>query len=692
MTDSRQSPLPTARPRLFLPRAGEWAVPLVYLLVGVIAYGLLIPGLGFFWDDWPNAWFLHVFGPEGFPRAFASDRPVIGYLYLLTTPLVGESPTAWHLFALLWRIAAGLALWQVIRLGLPRLRTQAAWVGLLFLVYPSFQQQYVSIIYSHFFLLLTLHLASISLTLIECHGPTRKRALAIGALVAQAVSMFAVEYFVHLEVLRAALLWGRYARKTDGSRGRGKAFLRSWSPYLVLTVLYLIWRTAGLGFSTYPPRLIEAWQSDPAAALTGLARVVPADLADVLQGAWSAAAIPPDPARFGLRATAFVGLAGVVCLALVGWFALSYRSRSGEGTPVGNQTGGRLGGALLGLALMLAGGAAAWITALPVGLVFPWDRLTLPLLVGACLVIVGVISLLSRPRWLSSMVFAVLTALAVTAQLRAGFAFRRDWEAQRDFFWQLAWRAPAIDPGTLLLTNDIPFTFETDNSLTGPVNWIYAASPPDPDMDYLLYFVSLRIGLGLESLEPDLPVEQWYRPTTFRGNTSQTLAVLSKPPGCVQVLDEIHHDSMPTIPPDLSLAVPLASLDWIDPGAPFPRDRLVALFGPEPEPGWCYYFEAAEAARQVGDWQTVAALGEAGLASGDEPNDASEWLPFIEAHLRLGNLDRAIDLTDDSLGRNQAVVRMLCRTWGRLFTELVDPADQDRAALVIRNLGCEGSE
>ena len=48
-------------------------VPFALLAYCVISFGLLIPWLGFYWDDWPSIYYLHVLGPRGFIDAFAVD-------------------------------------------------------------------------------------------------------------------------------------------------------------------------------------------------------------------------------------------------------------------------------------------------------------------------------------------------------------------------------------------------------------------------------------------------------------------------------------------------------------------------------------------------------------------------------------------------------------------------------------------
>ena len=674
--------------RLRLPAFGDRSVPILLIVLGVLAYGLLLPSLGFFWDDWPNAWFLHVLGPGGFPSAFASDRPVIGYFYLLTTSWLGENPLAWQVFAIACRVVSAMALWWVLRMAWPRHPKPALWVAMLFLVYPSFKQQHIAIIYSHFFLLLAIHLASLALMLLAVAHPRRRIPLTIAALLTQALSLFAHEYSISLEVLRPVLLWAALT-SVPPSGSRGLRFARWWTPCLGLTVLYLYWRVAILGFPTYQPGLLAALAIDPGNALAALFSTIAQDLAEVLALTWRDALIPPDPAVFGPRATLLVAAAGLGALIASAGFLRFYHPglRIEASAPAGPRWSVRV--MALGLVMLIAAGSTAWITKLPIGLTFPWDRLTLPLMLGACLVIGGLLSLLPRSTWVVPAALGLLLGLAVASQVQAGFTYRRDWELQRDFFWQLAWRAPALRPGTVLFTNDIPLTYESDNSLTAPLNWIYADDLPQAGMSYLLYYVSLRQGLGLPALEPDLPIEQWYRPTTFSGNTSQSLAVLSKPPGCLQILDEVYHDSMPTIPPDLSRAVTLANLDWIEPQGLFPEAKLLDLFGPEPAHDWCYFFERADLARQRGDWVEVAAIGAEALRTGDEPNDASEWLPFIEASARTGDVGRAVEWSNGSLLQNPAVRPMLCRTWGRILPDLAAGPDQERAGALVIELGCD---
>ena len=110
--------------------------PLLFMVgLAVGAFGLLIPLFGFFWDDWPNAWFVHLFGPAGTLRAYTVDRPFMGVVYLFTTSWLGVEPGPWHLFALTTRILSALALWSLVKRIWPGESARNLAIALLFLIY-----------------------------------------------------------------------------------------------------------------------------------------------------------------------------------------------------------------------------------------------------------------------------------------------------------------------------------------------------------------------------------------------------------------------------------------------------------------------------------------------------------------------------------------------------------------------------
>ena len=73
------------------------------LVVAVLAYGPLLPQLGFYWDDLPMSWIRYQLGFDAMTKYFSTNRPVWALLYQITTRILPQVPIYWQIFALLMR-------------------------------------------------------------------------------------------------------------------------------------------------------------------------------------------------------------------------------------------------------------------------------------------------------------------------------------------------------------------------------------------------------------------------------------------------------------------------------------------------------------------------------------------------------------------------------------------------------------
>ncbi len=667
-----------------------WSVPLGLLGLAVLAYGLLIPWLGFYWDDWAFIWISQKLGSDGLARYFATNRPVWGLFYRVSMALLGEEPLRWQIFGLFWHWAAAVALWNVLRLTLPRRVGLAAAAAALFLVYPSFDQAPIAITYGHFFFIYCAFLFSLAAMLIAARNPHGTRArwgwLGLG-LAFSLVNLLSMEYFFLLDLIRLPLLLVAGAQQ-GGLKKAWRPALGNWLPYLAIFLAAVIWRVFLFPHQThnYQFGLLDQLRAAPLAALLHLAATAANDLLAVLGGAWVKAFRLPAPAALGGRTFAFtlavLAAAGALTAGLLLWLRRS-SDESGRCAPA----------AALGLGLLaaLVAGGPFWLTGLPVGLQYPNNRFTLPFLLGAALFTAGVIELLPR-RGLRALAAAVLVGAAVGVQFQSANAYRRDFTVQKQLFWQLAWRAPAIAADTALLINDLPTRYTSDNSLTAPLNWIYGGEPADPlRMSYVLYTPSIRRETGLKGMRPGQTIEQDYLAAVFYGSTDQLLAVLYQPPGCLRVLDPQVDPLNPLLPPEMREAAALS-----DPARVLAEGNATPplnIYGAEPTHGWCYYFQQADLARQQGDWARAAALGDQAFALEDHPNDPAERFVFIEAYAHRGNWPRAIELSRATLQITPLVQAPLCRVWQRIAAHTADSSEKLQAlGPVEAELGCRLAE
>jgi hypothetical protein len=677
----------------------SWTAPLALLLACLASYALLIQRLGFYWDDWPINWIAARLGPAGLARYFSTNRPYWGMLYQLTTSMLGSVPWHWQVFAIFWRWMTGVALWGLVRLAWPRQSQAAAWAALLFVVYPGFEQQFISLVYSHFFIVLTVFLVSLGCTLLALRRPRWFWPLTVLALLLSFINLITMEYFFLLELVRPALIWIVLSETVPDRHQRLKQAFKVWLPYLLLFIALVVWRAFFFRFQTqnYRPKILEQLKAQPLQAVLALLGRIAGDLWLTTFAAWGKVFQLPDPALLGGRTTQVYALIVVAAAALLGLYVSAVKNRpSDEGTAPsrngsqpglqrgaqpGSQRGAQRAWAwpclLTGLLALLLAGWPFWLTQIPVGLSFPNDRFTLSFMLGSTLFITGLLGLLPLPHWSKVVMLGVLLGLAIGMQFQVANAYRRDWATQKALFWQLAWRMPQLKPGTTLLFNDLPVRYFSDNSLTAPLNWIFDSRPdqsgqfPDPtgmQMGYMLYFPSLRLGTGLPSLQPGQAITQDYLASEFNGSTSQMIALNYIPPACVRVLDpdlDPFNTMLPTRMRESAAVSTTQPVQDAPPGqAALPEAQI---FGAEPaHSSWCYYFEKADLARQLGDWAKVASLGDQAFGQTDYPNDPSERLVFIEGYAHTGNWQRAHEISQEARQVTAAMQPMLCRLWQRI--------------------------
>ena len=671
-----------------------WSVPVALLLACLISFGLLIPWLGFYWDDWPAIWFLHFLGPSGFIDVFASDRPLLGRLFWVTTSIMGESTLAWQLFGFLTRWISSLVLWWTLRALWPSRLQLAAWIALLFALYPGFSQQFIALTYSHVFIILAVFIFSLLTMILALRKQRWFWPLYFLSLLCSAYSMFSVEYFFGLELLRPVLLWIVMGDRVPDTRQRIKRVLLYWLPYIAIMITFLVWRL----FLHETPRgevqILDATQANPLGELLALARTILVDMVEVSLGAWAQTLNFLNLRNFGLAATLLYVTVVLISAAIFIFYLLKYRENEAALSEEESSAPRRWGVwmIVLGIFALFIAGWPFWATGLPIGLDFPWDRFTVAMMPGTSLIVTGLVLLSTKSTKYMAIILGVLIGLAVGLHFQNANHFRREWNTQKAFFWQLSWRAPGLEPGTMVLTSELPFVHFSDNSLTAPLNWTYSPDELLAQMPYLLYQIESRLGSGLPSFDKGLPIFQDYRATEFNGSTDQALVLYYSPPGCVQVLDQTIHAKVPQKPKYISDAMSLSRLDLIIPDAIPPAQPPLHILGPEPEHEWCFYFEKADLARQIGDWDGVTALGERAFQLDERlyPVNAPEYLPYIEGYAMTGDWEHARELTIEAFELSFRMDRILCATWERIEGKSTPSVERDVSLAEVKQaLKCE---
>jgi hypothetical protein len=640
------------------------SAPFVLLIVCILAYGIYIFWMGFYWDDWPWVWFSHVMGPQGMLRIDLEHRPLSGVVLWIGSLLAGGSTVGWQIYNLIFRLFTGVSLWWMLQTLWPQRRDFAVAVSLLFLVYPGFGQQFVAVNNSRHLLPLAFFFLSVGWMVKAIQDRTHYWRDTIIALGLSLTGMLTTDYYYGLELIRPIILWFLIEPSKKGRRVQ--IILKNWIPYLISLVGIFIWRFWVSQQHFYQVSIFEESAGTEISLLTKFL-----DPIDVTLGAWAKIFEFPQTEIFGPRMMfLYMGIVitGILTLVVYLWFFQS--------DPVDYKW--NLKPLALGVIAVIVAFLPFWATNLDVKLVFPNDRLTLPMMMGSSLILVSTIFFLVRNRGFRILLLAAIFGMSLGVHIQKANDYRRDWRYQKAFFEQLTWRVPWIEHSTAILANEFPYQTSTDNSLTAPLNWIFAPDFTGGNLPVMMFFTS-RFGEDTSHLTSETPIQEIYRFYPFDGRVGQSIVVYHTPPACLRVLDPVYDLHFPLLQEDVKnlrhFSDPHRIVD-ADPSTSLP----VHIFGPATTGSWCYYFEKADLARQLGDWAQVADLGDIAFSLDDSPNHASERVPFIEGYAHVGDWEKALNLTQEAIKINKFMGPMLCDTWQRIADD-VAPSDKKAEAM-----------
>ena len=648
--------------------------PVFLFLLVVLAYGPRLLDLGFYWDDFPKLWIANHYGAAGLERFFSYDRPYWGILFQITTSIFGENPLPWHVFALILRWLTGVCLWWLLLLIWPNRKDLAAWASAFYLVYPGFSQQYVALVFSHYYIVLISFLLSLVCMVLAVRLPKWRWVLLAAGLLASILNLYTTEYFFFPDLIRPAILWWVIGEQIKPYGKRLAKVVLNWLPYLILFLGALYWRVFLQGFLRYEPVLAEKLVSMPGTAIPELLIRILSDIWLVTAGAWGKA-FQPLISWSTLDSRVFYTVMVIAGSLLAGFYFWFYR-------PVIVRENKTIFQAIsTSFLMLLLSGGSFWAVNLPIKLDFAADRFTMPFMFGVSLLVAAVILLLPVGRLGRTSSLVILLGLAVGLQFLNAQAYRKDWVLQSNLFWQMSWRIPDLQQGTTLLANEFPMPHYTDNSLTAPLNWLYDPDNTTETMNYLLAYPTVRVGGSIPDLKKGTTFTINYRAATFNGSADQVLVVMYAPPACLHVLDPEIDQYVGVVPKEIKDALVLSSNEWIlpQPAQGITRQPLLSIYGPEPAKNWCYYYEKAELARQTKDWNEVVLNGDQELIKAGEPNDFSEYYVFIEGYAHTEQWARALELSRAALKGNRYLSGSLCVLWQRIDREVGSTPEKDLA-------------
>jgi hypothetical protein len=259
---------------------------------------------------------------------------------------------------------------------------------------------------------------------------------------------------------------------------------------------------------------------------------------------------------------------------------------------------------------------------------------------------------------------ALLSLLLLSASLTHyanGLMHVQNTQAVRNFWWQVSWRIPQLEAGTTLVAR-YPITAEEDYFIWGPANLIYHPESANKDYVQPAIYAALLNGETVASVQTKQPQDFSNRRGIRTYKNYRNILILSQPTpaSCIHAIDGNQVEFSSREDPRVAAIASFSETSHIVTNESF-RSPSAISFGVEPLHGWCYYYEKATYARQLGNWDEVASLGNEARSRGFSASDLVEWMPFLQADAHFENIEGLNELAP-YLTSDPALAKQACHT------------------------------
>ncbi|HSG44312.1 MAG TPA: hypothetical protein VLA72_14275, partial [Anaerolineales bacterium] len=643
---------------------------LALTIISAIAYLPLMGQIGYVNDDWYLMYSAGAYGTEAFIDIFSVDRPARALVMIPAYTVFGENPLYYNLSAYVFRLISAFAFYWLLRMLFPGEKKISFIGSLLFLIYPGFLSQINGVDYqSHILALAVAHL-SIALTIKAILTDRfRYRFLFYSiSILLGLLYLSQMEWYIGFELFR----WGGVFLLS--SRKEGSFLHKVWIalcwgfPLLVVPIIFLVWRIFFFQSergATSVDIQFEQVKLYPIQTLYHWAIQVLQDLYDVSISVWMT---PLSQLRGHIQ---WWGVA-LATLGLGVFLYMMFFDRD-QDKPV-SLSGGFLRDAFV-LGVFIAIGGLIPIAMVNRDVSYPtFSRYSLVGSAGVALFFCVVLLSLKQRIFRDGLIGLLIVVSVLTHHANAVKAARAT-AFTNSFWWQVSWRVPQLAKNATLIVNYPGAILEEDYFIWGPANLIYY---PDKQNIENIQPGVYAVLLNDDTIEKVHARErQVYdkRKTITTYSNYRNILVMTQPSvnSCVHVIDGTS--------PEYSVG----ESDFVrEVGAYSEIEHVLmdemhhtpptVIFGPEPDHGWCYFYQKADLARQRGEWEKVLEIGEQAFGRGFEPKDSIELMPFLQVYALKGDVKHLEELSS-RVRANAFIAHQACETIGNMPEISPDVAD-----------------
>lgn len=630
---------------------------LVLILLSAIAYLPLLGRQGYTHDDWYLMYSAGAYGPGVFREIFSVDRPGRIFVMIPAYLLFGDNPLYYNISAYIFRVIGGLALLGTLNLLWARRKVMITAMALLFLIYPGFLSQPNAIDYQSHIVGLAAALLSIYYTLkaVLSENLLKKIVFHTSSILLGWLYLSQMEWYISFEFFRWACVF-ILASRMGGTLLQKLIQTIKWAyPTVLVTLAFLIWRLFFFvsergatdvdvqfeDFRLYPLQTIYHW---------GLQ--VLQDLYDVMLAAW---VIPLSQLRGAIEPWGVLAALVAVGLIMIALFRFG-DDFSGQAMKSNNMQREAL---WLGLSTAIVGLIVIAMVNRDVS--YPsYSRYVMVSSVGVAIFLVALLGMISwRVARYSG--FALLVTISLLTHHANSVMFARETAAMRDFWWQVSWRIPQLEPRTTLIGNYPIGVIEEDYFIWGPANLIYYPEKGDAKNIVPSLFAALLNDDTVTKVIAQERQEFDNRKNIITYKNYRNILILNQPTlsSCVHVLNGLQPEYSSRELDSIREIGSFSEIEHVQVNEA-PHTPPTIVFGHEPDHDWCYYYQKADLARQQGDWDEVLRLRRAASEKGLAPNDPIEWMPFLQAYVYAKDANKLAELAP-SVTEDTRVARQACQ-------------------------------
>ena len=640
----------------------SFQVVILIILLSFVAYGALITKMGFYTDDWTFNWAYQLFGSKGLFSYFSTNRPVWGLLFQLTMPLLGKNPLVWHIFGLFCRIIASLSFyWLCIELW-PERKFLTSAAGLLFSLYPGFLMQPLALTFGHIWIIYSIFIVSLVITIKAIRNPSHRIAYTLISLSLSLINILCMEYFLPLEVIRLVIIF-QLTPKNKRLVHRFFDTMLKWLPYFGILATVTIWRTFFFKKQThiYSLQLVDTFKTSFSGGISQLWQEFLSGLYKSSIYVWVKPFVDfiqrqESTSKTTYLASIILSIAAALVLWVIFWKTIN--------EPKGDVTHSRnlkWSGWVIAIIALLLAGIPFYLTGLQIGLESFASRFTLPFIFGASLFFALILELIPF-HWLRTGLLSLILTVSFGTHIFNANEFRWMTVENENLMYQLSWRAPGLKPNTLIVTNDVSTSF-TYTTLKAELNLIYSTNKNNN----FGWIFARDLAQKYPEINSQTVIEIPALVNNYHGVGEDIVVFIYRKGECLRFIDlnssyltsDILENGFHLVSNPYNLIYDGNDNAQLD----------ASLLINDPYMNWCYYFEKADLALQLNEYDSIQSLYEEVINEDLQPSNGIEWYPFIEGLAAAEAFQDAINVSQKVIAINpesEEYLSHICAIWDRV--------------------------